>query len=102
MTTISDTEHWAKPVRKLHVSDVSPEAINLLNMDGRQILSPLQGFGQMWQKTYRVRLPGLRMSAKQVMDIWKNAAFRTGLYRLAAPIRWVGRLFARRSRENGS
>jgi hypothetical protein len=71
MTTVSDTEHWAKPVRKLHVSDVPPEAINLLNVDGQQIISPLQGFGQMWQKTYRVRLPGLSMSAKQVMDIWK-------------------------------
>ena len=27
-----------------------------LNVEGRRLPAPLQGFGKMWQKTYRVRL----------------------------------------------
>jgi hypothetical protein len=71
----SDTESqeaakWAPPVSKLTVTEVPGGAINL-NVEGRQIVSPLQGFGQMWQKTYRVRLPGVTLSAVEVMEIWK-------------------------------
>jgi hypothetical protein len=65
-----DAPHWAQPVSKLAVSDVPTGAINL-NVDGRQVIGPLQGFGQMWQKTYRVRLPGINLTPVQVMEIWK-------------------------------
>lgn len=46
---------WAKPVGRLEVTGVPGSAMNL-NVQGRQITSPLQGFGQMWQKTYRMKL----------------------------------------------
>ncbi len=46
---------WATPVSRLSVSGIPTGAINL-NVDGRQLTGPLQGFGQMWQKTYRLRL----------------------------------------------
>ena len=49
--------NWAKPVDKMDVQDIPNEAINL-NVQGRKPMSPLQGFGQMWQKTYRIRLAG--------------------------------------------
>jgi hypothetical protein len=65
-----DVPHWAQPVSKLKVSDVPGGATNL-NLDGRQVAGPLQGFGQMWQKTYRVRLPGVTLSPVEVMRIWK-------------------------------
>jgi hypothetical protein len=65
-----DAEHWAQPVSKIRVTDVPRGAVNL-NVDGRLVVGPLQGFGQMWQKTYRVRLPSLTLSSKQVMDTWK-------------------------------
>jgi hypothetical protein len=65
-----DVLHWAQPVSKLKVSDVPGGATNL-NVDGRQVVGPLQGFGQMWQKTYRVRLPGVTLSPAEVMSIWK-------------------------------
>jgi hypothetical protein len=61
---------WAKPVHKLKVSDVPTGAVNL-NVEGRQVLSPLQGFGALWQKTFRVRLPGITLTPAQVMQAWK-------------------------------
>ena len=45
-----DAAHWAKMVSRLKVSQVPDGATNL-NVDGRQLTSPIQGFGKMWQKT---------------------------------------------------
>ena len=61
---------WAKPVDRLHVSGVPADAINL-NVEGRQLTGPLRGFGQMWQKTYRVRLSGVDVSPQEVIAEWK-------------------------------
>lgn len=66
-----DGDHWAQPVDKLKVSDVPVGAINL-NVDGHHVLNPLQGFGQLVQKTYRVRLDGVKMTPEQVMQLWKE------------------------------
>lgn len=66
----SETPHWARPVSKLKASDVPTGAINL-NVEGREVVSPLQGFGALWQKTFRVRLPGLQQTPAEVMQIWK-------------------------------
>ncbi|HMN27431.1 MAG TPA: hypothetical protein PKE45_04680 [Caldilineaceae bacterium] len=63
--------HWARPVRELRVSDVPQGAINL-NVDGSVVVSPLQGFGALWQKTYRVHLNGLAISPAAVMQTWKE------------------------------
>jgi hypothetical protein len=62
---------WAQPVTRMKVSEVPAGAINL-NVEGRQPLSPLQGFGQLWQKTFKVRLPGLKLTPAQVMAGWKE------------------------------
>ena len=66
-----DASYWAKPVDKLRVSDVPSGAINL-NVEGRHVVSPLQGFGQLWQKTYRVRLSGVNVSPVEVVKFWKE------------------------------
>ena len=52
-----DAGNWARPASALHVGPLPPEAVNL-NVDGRQVVGPFQGFGQLWQKSYRVRLAG--------------------------------------------
>jgi hypothetical protein len=65
-----DAAHWAQPVVTLKVQDVPIGAINL-NVDGREIVSPLQGFGALWQKTYRIRLDTVTMTPAEVMEIWK-------------------------------
>jgi len=66
-----DAAHWAPPVDKLRVSGAPPGALNL-NVEGRRVLGPLQGFGQMWQKTYRVRLSGSGATPSEVIKVWKQ------------------------------
>jgi hypothetical protein len=63
--------HWARPVHKLSVSDVPQGAINL-NVDGSTVVSPLQGFGALWQKTYRVHLSQPELTPAGVMQVWKE------------------------------
>ncbi|HEX9922394.1 MAG TPA: hypothetical protein VGD99_07005 [Anaerolineae bacterium] len=65
-----DAAYWAKTVATLTVSGMPAEAINL-NVEGRHLTGPLQGFGQLWQKTYRVRLSGVEVSPAQVVEVWK-------------------------------
>src|SRR3954454_8068752 len=66
-----DPAAWAKSVSRLNVSDV-PEGAVSLNVDGRRLTSPIQGFGKMWQKTYQVRLPAARVSATDLITTWKQ------------------------------
>jgi len=61
---------WATPVAKLKVAGLPEGAINL-NVDGRQITNPMQGFGQLWQKTYRVRMIGAQVTPEQVIAEWR-------------------------------
>lgn len=61
---------WAPAVERISVASVPEGAINL-NLEGRAPVSPLQGFGPMWQKSFRIRLRGLDKSPAEVMAIWK-------------------------------
>jgi hypothetical protein len=61
---------WAPPTPRMKVSDSPAGAMNL-NVEGRQPASPLQGFGQLWQKTFKVQLSGVDLTPVQVMDVWK-------------------------------
>jgi hypothetical protein len=58
-------------VPKLKVSDV-PDGAIALNLDGRQVVSPIQGFGPMWRRTYRVRLSGVQVIPAEVVRDWKE------------------------------
>jgi len=44
--------NWAKSISRLNVSEVPDGAVNI-NVTGRRLTSPIQGFGKMWQKTYQ-------------------------------------------------
>lgn len=58
--SVRDIAYWAKPVSKLIVPLMPPEAINI-NVKGRRIVGPVDGFGQLWLKTYQLTInrPGL-------------------------------------------
>jgi hypothetical protein len=74
MSTESDhhtSEGWAKPVHVLDVTGVEPGA-PAINVAGKRPTSPIQGFGRMWQKTYRVRLVGTDAEPRQVVAVWKD------------------------------
>lgn len=62
---------WAKNVDRLKVTGMTGEADNL-NVEGRHLTSPLNGFGQLWQKTYRVALVGSQASPQEVVRLWKE------------------------------
>jgi hypothetical protein len=41
------------------------------NVEGRRVSGPIQGFGQMWQKTYQTRLPADEVEATELISTWK-------------------------------
>jgi hypothetical protein len=61
---------WAKPVDKLTVATVPDGAPNLV--EGKRLVGPVQGFGKLWQKTYRVRLTGVETTPAAVIAAWRE------------------------------
>ena len=66
-----DAIYWAQQTSEFRVSHLQTGALDL-NVEGRRGLSPLQGFGQMWEKLYRVRLSGITVSPAEVIKGWKE------------------------------
>ncbi len=69
VTEPRNTESWAQPVDAFHVGEVA-EGARKGNVEGRKPTGPLQGFGQLWQKTYEVRVPG--PTPERVIATWKE------------------------------
>jgi hypothetical protein len=59
---------WAEPIDRLRVGALPSEAVNL-NVTGRRLVGPVQGFGRLWQKTYQVRIEAVE--AETVIATWK-------------------------------
>lgn len=68
---IHDNGHWAEPIKKLLVPQMPEEAINL-NVNKRKTAGPLQGFGQLWEKTYRVNVTDSGLNPGQIIDTLKK------------------------------
>ena len=67
--TSRDSESWARPVDRLATTAVSasPDRVT-----GKRVVGPVQGFGQMWQKTFRVRLEGSTLEPRELVAHWKE------------------------------
>jgi hypothetical protein len=65
-----DAGNWAGPVSALHVGEVPAGTPNLV--EGKRLVGPVQGFGRMWQKTYRARLEGADATPAEVIREWKD------------------------------
>ncbi len=65
-----DGASWAQTTGALAVGDVPAGAISL-NVAGRRLTGPIQGFGSLWQKTYRVDL-GTAASPSEVVRTLKE------------------------------
>ncbi|MCB0066763.1 MAG: hypothetical protein KDD77_06420 [Caldilineaceae bacterium] len=50
---------------------VAPTGAINLNVNGKHITGPLKGFGQLWQKTYSVRLAGSEIAPTDLIKVWK-------------------------------
>jgi anti-anti-sigma factor len=69
--TSQDISYWAKPVSRLNVPPMPPEAINK-NMKGRRVVGPVDGFGQLWQKTYRLRVDKPGFTVEDIIKTLKQ------------------------------
>jgi hypothetical protein len=65
-----DASNWAKPVDRLSAVGVAGAAVDAVT--GRRVAGPLQGFGQLWQKTYQVRLDGVDVTPQALIGSWKD------------------------------
>ena len=48
-----------------------PDAV-AANVEGRELAEPVDGFGRLWRKTYRVRLAGANVTPEQVIAAWRE------------------------------
>lgn len=63
--------NWARPVEQIETDEVPPGVITV-NVEGREVVNPTHGFGQLWRRTYRVRLKGVQSTPAEVMAFWKE------------------------------
>ena len=68
-----DQGSWAQPVERL---TTTAKTTGQDTVTGKRVSGPVQGFGQMWQKTFTVRVPGADHPPEAVVAHWK-AAFPT-------------------------
>jgi len=61
-----DDHAWAQPVDRLTVGD------GHINVTGRRPTAPMNGFGRMWQKTYRAAVGGSDLAPQAVIAAWKE------------------------------
>jgi len=66
-----DAANWASGNVQIKVAAIPQGAVSL-NVDGREVVGPLQGFGQLWQKTYRIALNGATVTPVEVVRVWKE------------------------------
>ncbi len=67
----AQTLPWARPVDRLKVGVVPEGALNL-NIDGFKTSGPVQGFGHLWEKTYRIKLAGAGVTPKEAIRVLKE------------------------------
>ena len=64
-----DVASWAKKVERLQVDH--RDGVRGTNVAGRRLTGPVQGFGKMWQKTYRMDA-GSQVSPEQAIETWRQ------------------------------
>ena len=60
-----DAGAWARPVDRLTADG------GHINVTGRRPTAPMNGFGRMWQKTYRTSLGATAVTPVEVIAAWK-------------------------------
>ena len=68
--TSRDAANWARPVDRLSAAGVTGAKDDAVT--GKRVSGPLQGFGQLWQKTFTVRLVGADLTPQQLIAKWKG------------------------------
>src|SRR6478672_3237030 len=68
--TNRDAANWAQPVDRLSGAGAVGATDDAVT--GKRVSGPLQGFGQLWQKSFTVRLEGVDLTPQAVIAIWKE------------------------------
>jgi hypothetical protein len=66
-----DMAFWAEEASVLKVERAPTGALNI-NVEGHEVLSPLQGFGQLWQKVYQARVKNVEVMPNEIVRVWKE------------------------------
>src|ERR1700760_61582 len=64
-----DVASWARKIDRLEVDP--REGVRGTNVAGRRLTGPVQGFGKMWQKTYRMNA-GPDITPEQAIATWRE------------------------------
>ena len=64
-----DAASWAKKVDRLEVDHRA--GVRGTNVAGRRLTGPIQGFGKMWQKSYRMKA-GTEITPEQAIATWRE------------------------------
>jgi hypothetical protein len=64
-----NADSWAKKVDRLEVNP--RDGVRGTNVAGRRLTGPVQGFGKMWQKSYRMKV-GSAIAPEQAIATWKE------------------------------
>lgn len=67
--TPRDPDSWARPVDRL---STTATGAGQDTVTGKRVTGPVQGFGQMWQKTFSVRLDGVDVTPEALVAHWKE------------------------------
>ncbi len=65
----TDRANWARPVARLSAAGFGGTRDDAVT--GKRVSGPLQGFGQLWQKSFAVRLDGIDTTPEAVIATWK-------------------------------
>ena len=68
-TPSRDEASWARKVDRLEVDQ--RDGVRGTNVAGRRLTGPVQGFGKMWQKTYRMNA-GSQIEPTHAIAVWKE------------------------------
>jgi pyruvate/2-oxoglutarate dehydrogenase complex dihydrolipoamide dehydrogenase (E3) component/anti-anti-sigma regulatory factor len=66
-----DTSNWARPVPALTIATRIKGARNL-NIEGRRAVGPVNGFGQLWQKIFRLTIQGSMITPGEAVAALKQ------------------------------
>lgn len=62
---------WAKSVDRLSLARI-PSGVMNMNVNGRRISSPVEGFGRLWEKRYRLCLHDTDLDPRQIISLWRS------------------------------
>ena len=65
-----DSGNWAPSVDRLSAAGV--EGAKVDSVTGKRVAGPLQGFGQLWQRTYNVKLTNTAVTPQELIAAWKD------------------------------